>query len=167
MLSCAMNSENCAERVLVDVSRFDELPSDVAEHSSGKLLDEGCRCLAELNTSLLRSANLYRAGDEIKSREPFMELIQGLEWFVTTTSTVERQLKIDFAGTSCAGQTLTESVDGLNRVLLEIIVAQEHRDWVLLSDLLEYELAPQLQLWLEIFTMLRPGANHLGEIPHP
>lgn len=167
MLSCAMNSESRAERVSIDVSRL-ELSCASAKYSSGELLDEVCGCLGELHTVLLRSAKLYRAGDEIRAREPFMELIQGLEWFVTTATTAEQQLKIDFTGTSCAGQTLAESVEGLNRVLLEIVVAQEQRDWVLLSDLLEYELAPQLERWLEIFSMLRQrGGCNLGVLTHP
>lgn len=167
MLSYSMKLESSAERGVADVSRF-AVPFDTTEHSSRKLLDEVCSCLDELRIFLLRSAELYRAGDETKVRGPFMELIQGLEWFVTTATAAERQLNIDFAGTSCAGQTLAESVDGLNRVLREIVVAQEQRDWVLLSDLLEYELAPQLELWLEIFTMLRHrDTNNFGDISHP
>jgi len=166
MLSYSMKLENCAGRVVADVSQFG-VPSDSSEQSLGRLLDEVCCCLDELRIFLWRSAELYRAGDETKGREPFMELIQGLEGFVTTASTLERQLTIDFAGSGCAGQTLAESVDGFNRILREIVVAQEQRDWVLLSDLLEYELAPQLNLWLEHFSMLRQmDMNNPGDSLH-
>jgi len=117
-----------------------------------------------LRIFLLHAAKLYRSGEEAKGSEVFMELIQGLEWFVKITSTVGLMLKIDFSVTSCAGRTLAESVDSLNRILLEIILAQEQRDLVLLTDLLEYELAPQLILWLEIFTELRSmEADNIGE----
>jgi hypothetical protein len=91
-----------------------------------------------------------------------MELIQGMEWFVRIASTIEAQLKIDFTVTRCAGRTLRESVDGLNGILMEIIGAQQHSDWVLLTDLLEYELAPQLELWQEIFTTLKQDKLMIG-----
>jgi hypothetical protein len=53
-------------------------------------------------------------------------------------------------------------VDGLNGILMEIIGAQQHSDWVLLTDLLEYELAPQLELWQEIFTTLKQDRLTIG-----
>jgi len=135
-----------------------------AELAAMKVLVDGCGHLDELNRVLLQTAELYRAGDRVKGLELFMKLIDGMEWFVTTAATAEQLLKLDFAGTSCSGQTLTESVETLNGILLEIIVAQERRDWVLLTDLLEYELAPQLKLWLDIFTTLRPrNVGNLGE----
>jgi hypothetical protein len=129
--------------------------TESAENSALEVLVEGCNYLGELHLFLLQAAKLYRSGDETKGREHFLELIQGLEWFVKITATVELLLKIDFAGTRCAGRTLAEAVDNLNGVLLDIIAAQEQRDTILITDLLEYELAPQLELWLEIFTMLR------------
>jgi hypothetical protein len=108
----------------------------------------------------------YRDGDESKGGKLFVELVMGLEWFVKVTSAAETLLQVDFGDTRCAGRTLTETVESLNRVLLEIIVAQEQRDWVLLTDLLEYELAPQLELWQQIFSMLRlRGAANAGESP--
>jgi hypothetical protein len=147
-------SEGSTDRALAQVSRLD-VTTESSENPAREVLAEGCGYLGELHLFLLQTTKLYRSGDETKGREHFMELINGLEWFVKITSTVERLLNIDFSGTICAGRTLTESVDSFNRILLEIIVAQEQRDVVRLTDLLEYELAPQLELWLEIFTMLR------------
>jgi hypothetical protein len=129
--------------------------SESIEHQSLDVLAEGCDFLKELHCFLLQTAEFYRAGNEIKGREHFMELINGMECFVNLASSLELQQKIDFAVIRCAGRTLAESVDNLNGVLLDIIAAQEQSDLILLTDLLEYELAPQLELWLEIFTMLR------------
>jgi hypothetical protein len=127
-----------------------------------EVLGEGCTYLLELHRFLLQTAETYRVGDDRKGRELFMELIQGMEWFVKIASTIEAQLNIDFTVTRCAGRTLRESVDGLNGILMEIIGAQQHSDWVLLTDLLEYELAPQLELWLEIFTTLKQDRPTIG-----
>ena len=133
----------------------------------GKAHDSmGCEAqgLDDLNRVLLQTVELYRGGDSSKGLQFFMELIDGMERFVKVATTAEPLLKHDIAGTSCGGQTLAESVETLNGILLEMIVAQERRDWVLLTDLLEYELDPQLKLWLDIFTALRlANVEYLGE----
>jgi len=133
----------------------DLAPAGAKGLSDLEILGEGCSYLVELHRFLLQTAETYRAGDVVKGRELFMELIHGMEWFVKIASTIEAQLKIDFTVARCSGRTLRDSVDGLNGILMEIIGAQEHSDWVLMTDLLEYELAPQLELWLEIFTTLK------------
>ncbi len=143
-------SDGCADGALAV-----EGTTESTEHSALDVLAEGCDYLVELHRFLLQTTEMYRAGDDTKGRELFMELIQGLEWFVKIASVIESQLNIDFSATNCAGRSINESVENLNGILLEIIVAQEQQDLVLLTDLLEYELAPQLELWLEIFTTLR------------
>lgn len=144
-----------------DLSRYD-VPAESQEQAAMKMLVDGCRHLDELNRFLLQTSELYRGGDNRKGLECFMQLIDGMEWFAKTAITAEQVLKLDFAGTSCGGRTLTESVETLNGILLEIIAAQEQRDWVLLTDLLEYELAPELKLWLDIFTTLRYGNEYIS-----
>jgi hypothetical protein len=140
-----------------------EVTTELTELSVLELLTEGCSHLGKLNLSLSQATGFYRTGDETKGREFFLELIKGMEWFVKIVSAL-RLKKIDFAETVCAGRTLVESVDVLNGILREILVAQEQGDWILLTDLLEYELVPQLELWLEIFSLLRRGnSDNLGE----
>jgi hypothetical protein len=148
---------------MADISRL-KVTTESTEHLTLEFLTDSCNYLCELRRFLLQTVELYRTGDETKGRELFMELIQGLEWLVKIASTTEQLLIIDVAGASCAGPTLTDSVDSLNRILLEIIVAQENQDWVLRTDLLEYELAPQLEQWIEIFTMLQHrDSDFIGE----
>jgi hypothetical protein len=160
---CALDSENCADRTLAEIGRLD-VTTESSVDLALETLAEGGNYLGELRSFLLQTADSYRAGDETKGKELFVELINGLEWFVKIALMAELHLQVDFAETFCAGRTLTESVERFNRILLEIIAAQEQRDWVLLTDLLEYELAPQLELWREIFAMLRSrGADPSGE----
>ena len=152
--------------MLNDVSHMEVTTesAEAAEHSVQELLTEGSSHVGKLCLILIQTTEFYRAGDETKGRELFMELIEGMEWFVKIASAAGQLLKIDFAETSCAGRTITESVDSLNGILLEIIVAQEQRDLILMTDLLEYELAPQLEHWMEIFTLLRQrDADNSGE----
>lgn len=120
-----------------------------------EVLSDGSNFLAELCSFISITVEQYRTGNEEKGGEYLISLVEGLEWFVNLTGRIGTLLKVDFSETRMDGQTLTESVENLNDILLEIVTAQEQRDWVLLSDLLEYELEPQLGLWQEIFGMLR------------
>jgi len=114
------------------------------------LLQEGSVFLEELHRSIMVTAGLYRAGNEQEGNGHFIELTHGLEMFVTLTSAARQfpefgTMPVDAAGVAA----------GLNDILVEIVAAQEQQDMVLLTDLLEYELAPQVKPWLETFTALR------------
>src|ERR1039457_3882774 len=125
------------------------------ENAVLEVLSDGSNFIAELRSFISATVEFYRIGNEIKGGEHLLSLIEGLEWVVNLTDRIGTLLKVDFSGTCMDGRTLTESVESLNVLLLEIVTAQEQRDWVLLSDLLEYELEPQLGLWQEVFGMLR------------
>jgi hypothetical protein len=120
------------------------------ENSDLEILREGSACPGELLHLLQQTAEFYRAGDLTRGSGLFLELIQGMERLVNIASVAEQRFK-----TACDDRTFADAADSINRILLEIIGAQEQRDWVLLTDLLEYELAPQLELWVEIFTTIR------------
>lgn len=151
--------ERATDLPLAEVSGI-EITTDSSANLALAALTEGGEYLTELRRFLFHLVELYRGGDEVRGGELFVDLVTGLEWFVKVTAAAEKLLMVDFAGTRCGDRTLAEAVDSLNRVLMEIIVAQEQRDWVLLTDLLEYELAHQLEQWQLIFAMLRQsGAN--------
>ncbi len=132
---------------------------EVITGNSGQLaldaLAEGDRCLDELRGMLLRSVEFFRSGNDQKGLTIFIELVTKLEWFVTTVRSVGDVMQVDFTATLMNGMPLSEEIEALNRILLDIVGAQERRDWVLLGDLLEYELEPQLEQCRELLGALR------------
>lgn len=121
------------------------------EFTAHELLREGSAFLEELHRLILQTAELYRAGNEQEGNGHFIELTHGLEWFVKLTATVQQRPEFSAVVATCAPQP----VSGLNDILGEIVAAQEHQDMVLLTDLLEYELALQVKPWLDTFSKLR------------
>ena len=114
-----------------------------------------CECqLDELRGTIGQAVELFRSGNDQKGMKLFIDLVTGLEWFVTTIGSVGDIMQIDFAAPLIGGTPLSGEVDALNLILLDIIGAQERRDWVLLGDLLEYELEPTLERWRELLGVL-------------
>jgi hypothetical protein len=118
-------------------------------------LAESDRCLDELRSTLLHSVECFRAGNDQRGINLFIDLVTRLEWFVTTVKSVGDVMQIDFTATLMDGTPLAAEIEGLNQILLDIVGAQERRDWVLLGDLLEYELEPQLERCRELLGVLR------------
>lgn len=132
----------------------DSLPIHEVENAAKDVLLAGQDYMVDLCKVVLKTADAFRSGQDNAGKEAFMEMLQGLEFFVTITNTLERVLGLDFEATFLAGKSLSVSVQELNSVLLEITKSQEMKDGVLLTDLLEYELVPQIELWRDIFIML-------------
>ena len=138
------SSEWYQPRKLKGIRRI-EVTTGLSRQLASDALQQGDRCLDELQSTLLQSVEFFRSGNDQKGMKLFIDLVSRLEWFVTTVRSVGDIMGVDFATTLMNGAPLSEEVEGLNRILLDIVGAQERRDWVLLGDLLEYELEPQME----------------------
>jgi len=118
----------------------------------GKLLDEGEHYIDGLRAYMLQVAGDYSAGSE-RADGSFTEAVQGLQWFVQMTGFIESTLNLDFQKLLLNGRPVAEYVKSLNGILQEIVTAQEEGDPIMLADLLEYDLAPHLEQWKEIYTL--------------
>jgi hypothetical protein len=121
---------------------------------AGKILDGGENYLDGLMTFLMGVAGKYGAGAE-HAENSFSEALQGLQWFVQMTDFIECTLRLDFGRITHNGRTITEYVNNLNTILLEMAKAQESNDQVILADLLEYDLVPHLGEWKNIYKLFQ------------
>ncbi len=118
------------------------------------VLKDGRNYLAELSLFLLSNAGLFRRGQEYQAKEAFVESVEGLEFFVSFIDQMAVVSGLDLAVTIFEGKSIQASLEELNQIFLEMVASQEKSDWVLLADLIEYELAPQLKRWDGIIAML-------------
>jgi hypothetical protein len=122
-------------------------------------LSQGETSLSALRRSLQQTVGAYRTGNDTRGSKLFLEMVNSLEGFVSLTGEIGSALQLDFSTVRSGGLLLSAAIDSLNHVLLDIIKAQERRDWVLLSDLLEYELSPRVEYWQEVYILLRKTAG--------
>jgi hypothetical protein len=118
----------------------------------GKILDEGQNYIDGLRAYLMQVAGDFSAGRD-GADGSFTEAVQGLQWFVQMTDFIECTLNLDFQKLLLNGSPVAEYVKSLNCILQEIVTAQEEGDPIMLADLLEYDLAPHLEQWKEIYSL--------------
>ena len=107
--------------------------------------DEVSEALCELLTSI---AEKLRVGMIADSMTPYIECLEHVEAFLQIVNHIQAYLVDN------GEETVAESMDEYIRQFLEIsqemLEAQNDEDYVLLADLVEYEVVPLLQDWLEI-----------------
>lgn len=109
--------------------------------------------LDDLVSFALETAGLYRSGREMKANEFFLQAVEGLEFLTACI------IHIGNLTESTRESGFEKAVNGLNVVLMEMVASQEKSDWVLLADLLEYELVPILRQWNGIFALMESNAS--------
>lgn len=118
---------------------------DSLEDFSGRLISE-----------LTRTVEAYRMGDQQRASELYSRALDGIQLLSHTTGMIERNLRVDTTKIIYGGRPSSEQMQKLPPVIDDLFTAQQKGDWVLLADLIEYELIPQfedhqqvLKLWRE------------------
>ncbi|MBU1652852.1 hypothetical protein KKA00_11570, partial [bacterium] len=112
--------------------------------------------LEQLLKELQSTSDLFRLSRGERSNESYLRSIDGLQVFMHTMETCRRLLGLSYelvtvpAADGLTEKTIAESRRALFAVLDNMIDAQSDQDWVLLADLLEYELIPALHDWRQI-----------------
>ncbi len=131
-------------------------PKELARSSLYSVAD----FLEQLLKELQNTAELFRLNNEERSNQSFMRCIDGLQVFMHSLESCRRLLGLSFelifVPTSQGGNQITvaENRRRLFEVLDGMIEAQTNHDWVLMADLLEYELVPILEDWRQIIPLI-------------
>jgi len=122
----------------------------LATQTPGGLLEASLRVSQEwlppLRAELTGCADHFRLGDDAQAIEALMRVVEGLRLLFVGVGQIQRLL--DSHGLDAEGRVASFQAE-IPRLLDEIIEAQEGRDWILLADLLEYDVTEQLALWEE------------------
>jgi hypothetical protein len=120
--------------------------SRLARETLGSLQD----FIAGLLRELERTVEKFRLGDNVAAGESFTRALDGIQLVSHTTSLVEKHLEIDTRTLELDGRPVADQLKRIEPILEDMFTAQKNNDWVLLADLIEYELAPYFQDRLRI-----------------
>ncbi len=113
--------------------------------------------IATLKTEISTCADRFRVGDEVQAIESLVKVIEGLQVLMLSVNQILR------LGTLCLSPEDTAGIcdfqNGFTSLLSEVVEAQENRDWIMLADLLEYELAESLDAWASAAKPLLPDQS--------
>jgi hypothetical protein len=104
-------------------------------------------------------AELFRVSDEREASERYINVLETLQLFLTMLEESRRILDLDLTAIVYQDRTVAEALSRLSELIKDLLSAQEVEDWVLLADLLEYDLKPELLQWRDIARLLGEKAQ--------
>lgn len=172
VLAVRLNGEDITGK---DRSHLEELPVDDVQQleiQTGDPKDLArstlysiAEFLEQLLKELQNTAELFRLGNGERSSQSFLRCIDGMQVFMHSLESCRKLLGISFellitpSGDDQTETSVADSRRALFGVLDSMIEAQADQDWVLLADMLEYELIPALEDWRGIIPVILEKAS--------
>jgi hypothetical protein len=119
--------------------------------------------LEKLNPGIGRTAELFRLGEEAKANEQYGRCIDGINWFIRILEGVRQVIGMNFQGMAFKEETVQSRIRKLQETIRGMWSAQLDEDWIMLADLLEYELLPIMEEWKEILPVIEKTARSSGK----
>ena len=98
-----------------------------------------------------QAADLFRTGSEQEANKYYIQILDGMDWFSEVVNIVMRS--------EGEGQEPENSLKlrqaKLTDLMSQMLEANKNQDWVLLADILEYEMIPFYEEWQAILSKLK------------
>ena len=110
--------------------------------------------LKKLIPGFEQAADLFRAGNEQEANKYYLQILDGIDWFSQVVSVI---MKPDDGKTELPdadGESLQMRQKKLTDLMSQMLEANQNQDWVLLADILEYEMVPFYKDWENILSKL-------------
>ncbi|MFP4167499.1 MAG: hypothetical protein ACLFSY_01445 [Desulfonatronovibrionaceae bacterium] len=104
-----------------------------------------------------QAAELFRVADDAEALDMYQDLLEVTRDFLGMVGTLRDQFRLR------ADQEFEAKLQRLSELFSEMIEVQENEDYVLLSDLLEYEYLPHVEEWKAVVAELR---KQLKQVVH-
>lgn len=113
-----------------------------------------------LNKELISDALDYE--DYQKAWEEFENLISGIETLNELLNNIKNLLGLDYEELKYEGKKINSYIEDFNVFLKDdLMIAMENKDYMLVSDLINYELQKHLKEYQKIFIFLLDYVNRL------
>lgn len=119
------------------------------------ILREAVQQAGILCQAIEKSAHLFRVAAEDEANHYFAQVLEALRWLLMTGDTAGKVLQVDLGQTiSFRGGRASHYLQHLQTLLDEMLEISEEEDYIMLADLMEYELMPMVREWQGILTDL-------------
>ena len=100
--------------------------------------------LEKLIPGFQKAADLFRMGNEQEAHKFYLQILDGIDWFSQVVLSIVKS-----RGNQVEGQSLGDRQEKLTGLMAQMLEANQNQDWVLMADLLEYEMIPYYEDWQE------------------
>ena len=106
--------------------------------------------LEKLISGFQKAADLFSMGNEQEANQYYLQILDGIDWFSQVILTIVNA-QVDIF----KEQTLEERQKKLTDLMAQMLEANKNQDWVLMADLLEYEMIPFYKDWQEVLSQIK------------
>ena len=110
--------------------------------------------LIRLIPGIEKSVELFRMGNEQEANKFFVKIVDGIDWFSQVLDIILTAKEIS-PDTVFEGKSIQDRRTSLVDLTQQMVDANKNQDWVLLADLLEYEILPYYQEWSNLLPGFR------------
>ena len=150
-----LNNENFSEiypHQAEDISSGDvqslELRTASLNEMAGDVTVELYKVLRIMQSGCKRIAALFRAADLAEALEVLQDLLDVTRHFLATINLLTEKFP---ASKDAVLEKASSELDGLVSEMCDVM---DNHDWILLADLLEYEMLPACQTWNDVLASL-------------
>jgi len=110
--------------------------------------------LIRLIPGIEKSVELFRMGNEQEANKFFINIIDGIDWLSQVLDMILTAKAIS-PDTVFDGKSIQDRRASLMDLTQQMVDANKNQDWVLLADILEYEILPYYQEWSNLLPHFR------------
>lgn len=147
------NPHDAANVPMKDIKTL-EIDTRSAEEMARHFFRNGGKYLDLLIKGAEKISELFRIADETEANEHYVEYLENLRLFVQMVAESKEALHLNLSAIPFQNATVEAEVQKLSNMMDQMLKVQENEDWVMLADLLEYELIPLLKGWDQVFALL-------------
>ena len=110
--------------------------------------------LKKLIPGFEQAADLFRAGNEQEANKYYLQILDGIDWFSQVVSIIMNPDEGKLELLDADDENLQVRQEKLTDLMNQMLEANKNQDWVLLADILEYEMTPFYKDWENILSKL-------------
>ena len=122
-------------------------------------IDAAAAFLREFKTGIIKITDEIRWGNSAGGFNNFSEYLKGLATFVQIMEKISEFLKIDYNNLVYGGKSIQSYFNELERILSSVLSTQVEQDYVMLADIVEFELKPNVDIWGDILKDIKTKIN--------
>ena len=106
--------------------------------------------LKEFKDGIVKTTDEIRWGNSNAGFKNFSAYLSGLTMFIQIMEKISQFLKIDYNSLVYDGKSVQSYFNDLEKILASVLSTQVEQDYVLLADIVEFELKPNIEMFENI-----------------
>lgn len=138
-----------AEDIETNAIKSIEIKTVGVTEMASNITEELFKVLKLMYAGSRQVADLFRQADDAEALDMYQDLIDVTRDFLGMVGVLRDEFSLKDS------EYLTQRMEELSELFTEIMEVVENQDWILLSDLLEYEFIPALEKWQAVLGDIR------------